>query len=71
LKPLLSERITSYLNPESSLSQFGQSRSFMEGLEQANKLWKVKYKVTSRGLKRPMWIENDDALNRVCHESTR
>ncbi len=64
LRPLLTKRTVSYLNPKPELSQFQRSRSFMDGLEQATELWKGKFKVTARGMKKPRWTE--EGLDEVC-----
>ncbi|KAI9800906.1 MAG: hypothetical protein M1833_003043 [Piccolia ochrophora] len=62
LKPLLPNRTISYLNPNMHSSQFQRSRSFMDGLAQANELWKEKWKITARGLKRCLWAEDSETL---------
>ena len=69
LEPLVSKRNISYLNPKAELSQFQRSRSFIDGLEQASEIWKSKYKITARGMRRAYWID-DDKLKNVCTSQT-
>jgi len=65
LRPLISDRVESYLNPDRSMSQFQRSRSFMDGLQQASDVWKTTFKVTERGLSRPLWAVTQEELAAV------
>ncbi|KAI9759564.1 MAG: hypothetical protein M4579_002230 [Chaenotheca gracillima] len=65
LKPTLTETTVSYLNPVRSLSQFQQSRSFMDGLEQASQAWRARFKKTARGLRRSFWAGSAEELRKL------
>ncbi len=65
LKPLLSQRTVSYLNPNPSFSQFQQSRSFIDGLTQASVAWKERFVTTARGLHRANWLPGPVNLDNV------
>lgn len=62
LRPLLGNRVESYLNPDPQMSQFQRSRSFMDGLQQASDLWSAAFKITMRGLRRPLWAASPEDL---------
>lgn len=68
LRPLLGARVESYLNPDEKMSQFQRSRSFMDGLQQASDLWKASFRITTRGLRRPLWALSADQLLTVGWE---
>ncbi|KAI9885596.1 MAG: rRNA-processing protein bfr2 [Watsoniomyces obsoletus] len=69
LKPLLSQRTVSYLNPNPNFSQFQRSRSFMDGLAQASEAWKGRFMKTARGLHRASWRPNhDDVKHLIPHQ---
>lgn len=55
LRPLLSAKTVSYLNPKSEFSQFQQNRSFQDGLKQAVETFSAEYQIVARGLQRPHW----------------
>ena len=58
----LNKKTISYLHPKEGMSQFQRSRSFMDGLEQASEVFRQKFKIDSRGISRPFWAENANAL---------
>ncbi|KAI9894084.1 MAG: hypothetical protein M1814_004854 [Vezdaea aestivalis] len=62
LKPLLTKRIISYLNPDSTLSQFQHSRSFTDGLKEISDFWRSKFVPTARGLKAAMWLDDREDI---------
>jgi len=66
VRPLIGARLESYLNPDQSMSQFQRSRSFMDGLQQVSDLWKTTFKITERGLRRPLWAVTQEELAAVC-----
>lgn len=41
----------------------------MDGLAQATEAWRAKFKITARGMRRPYWAENVEALKNVCFGS--
>jgi xeroderma pigmentosum group C-complementing protein len=60
LRPLLTAKTISYLNPKAEFSQFQRNRSFVDGLQQAIDAFTAEYRVTARGLKKPRWIIEDE-----------
>ncbi|KAI1356199.1 Rad4-domain-containing protein [Xylaria sp. FL0043] len=62
LRPLLTEKMVKQLNPASHLTQFGRANSMKEGLNLVNTMFKVKYKITERGLRRALWAETEEHL---------
>lgn len=67
LKPLLSNRTNSLLNPDEKDSQFQRSRSFIHGLKQAGETFRKRFKITSRGMSRSTWAESSKALADVSN----
>ncbi|KAL9945122.1 hypothetical protein ACHAQF_006039 [Verticillium nonalfalfae] len=65
LRPLLSKKVASLLKPRPNLSQFGQTESLKDGLEQIGRTFKAKYQVTERGLRRCLWAEAPEHLEKV------
>ncbi|KAI0477752.1 hypothetical protein GGR56DRAFT_638578 [Xylariaceae sp. FL0804] len=62
LRPLLSTKMIKYLNPTANLTPFGQANSLKEGLQQVNTMFRMKYQVTERGLRRSLWAEKEEHL---------
>ena len=62
LRAHLTDKMVTYLTPGRNLSQFGQSNSLKTGLEQAGGMWKAKFEVTERGLRRALWAETPEQL---------
>ncbi|KAF9875973.1 DNA repair protein [Colletotrichum karsti] len=62
LKPLLTKKTIDYLNPGSHLTQFGRTESLKNGLQQAGSVFKAKFQITERGLRRPLWAEDPEHL---------
>ncbi|KAG5917436.1 hypothetical protein E4U61_002731 [Claviceps capensis] len=58
LHPHLSDKAAKYLTPNAHLTQFGQAESLKNGLKQSIDLWKTKFTVTERGLRRALWAED-------------
>ena len=52
----------SYLNPEEDKSQFQRSRSFMDGLTQANEAFRGIFKITARGMGKSKWADSPETL---------
>ena len=65
LNNFLSSRTASYLDPNERNSQFQRSRSFIDGLTQAGEEFRKKFKIVARGMSRPYWAENAEALASV------
>ncbi|KAI2621984.1 Rad4-domain-containing protein [Hypomontagnella submonticulosa] len=62
LRPLLTQKTIKYLTPGTHLSQFGRTQSLKDGLQQAATMYKLKYQITERGLRRALWAENEEYL---------
>ncbi|KAI0429630.1 Rad4-domain-containing protein [Xylaria sp. FL1042] len=62
LRPLLTQKMVKQLNPASHLTQFGRANSMKEGLSLVNNMFKVKYRITERGLRRALWAETEEHL---------
>ena len=62
LKFMLTKKTISYLNPDESRSQFQRSRSFMDGLTQASEAFRPNFKITARGLSKPLWADSPETL---------
>jgi xeroderma pigmentosum group C-complementing protein len=65
LQPHLTDKTVNYLTPGAHLPQFGQTESLKTGLKQAENVWKTKYEVTERGLRRALWAEDPGQLQDV------
>lgn len=65
LRPLLTKKMVTYLNPNKSLSQFGQTQSLKNGLQDAMSMFKLRFQITERGLRRALWAENEEYLKSV------
>jgi xeroderma pigmentosum group C-complementing protein len=65
LRPLLTEKMLRALNPRSSLDQFARTDSLKRGLQEASAMFKAKYKITERGMRRALWPESEDDLKDV------
>jgi xeroderma pigmentosum group C-complementing protein len=66
LRPHLTDKTVTYLTPGSHLPQFGRTESLKTGLKQAEDVWKTKYEITERGLRRALWAEDPEQLKDVC-----
>lgn len=65
LRPLLSSKTVSYLNPKADFSQFQRSRSFKDGLQQAVDTFSAEYQITDRGMQRPHWdVDGDSSVDK-------
>lgn len=65
LRPHLTGKMVKYLNPGLDLPQFGRAESLKNGLRDAGVMWKTKFEVTERGLRRPLWAEDASQLEDV------
>lgn len=65
LRKLLSSKTIAYLNPGTHLSQFGQTESLKNGLQQAETAFKTKFEVTERGSRRALWADTEERLQNV------
>lgn len=62
LKSMLTKKTVSYLNQDESKSQFQRSRSFMDGLTQASDAFRGHFKITARGMSKPVWADSPKTL---------
>ena len=69
LEPHLTDKMISYLNPGTNLSQFGRTESLKNGLKQVNAMWKTKFEITERGIRRALWAEEPEHLKDVSFPS--
>ncbi|KAK6586879.1 hypothetical protein PZA11_000169 [Diplocarpon coronariae] len=59
LEPLLDKKMLKFLRPKSDLSQFGRADSLKRGLDQVAIMWRTKYSITTRGLRRALWADDE------------
>ncbi|KAJ0287666.1 hypothetical protein CBS470a_005271 [Colletotrichum nupharicola] len=64
MRSLLTKKIVNYLNPSSDLPQFGQTQSLKTGLEQAGSIFKAKFHITEKGLRRALWAEDPEHISK-------
>ncbi|KAL2162221.1 hypothetical protein VTH06DRAFT_7134 [Thermothelomyces fergusii] len=62
LRPLLPQKTVAALLPRASLNQFGRSESLRRGLQEAKDLFRLKFRITERGLWRARWAEDEEQL---------
>ncbi|EFX05961.1 DNA repair protein [Grosmannia clavigera kw1407] len=65
LRPLLSAKTVTYLNPGGHLSQFGRTESLKNGLQQAAAVFRARFVVTERGMRRALWAEDASQLRDI------
>lgn len=65
LRLLLSGKTVKYLNPSPELTQFGQTNSLKQGLEDVMTKFKTRFKITERGMRRALWAEKQEHLDNV------
>ncbi|KAM0126703.1 hypothetical protein ACHAO1_009935 [Botrytis cinerea] len=62
LRPLLNRKMMSFLRPRKDLSQFSQAESLKKGLDMVAVLWRTRFQITKRGLRRALWADNEDDI---------
>lgn len=65
LKALLTQRMVNYLNPSRKLTQFGRTEALKKGLEEVGTMFRTKYQISERGLRRALWAEDGEDLSKV------
>lgn len=65
LRPLLPTKTVAALIPRASLTQFGRTESLRKGLQEAKDIFKLKFAITERGLRRALWAEEEEQLQNV------
>jgi xeroderma pigmentosum group C-complementing protein len=69
LKALVNNKTLTFLRPKSTLSQFGRAESLKRGLEDLSRMWRAKFNITARGIRRSLWAEAKQDLHNVCFPS--
>ncbi|RFU27403.1 hypothetical protein B7463_g8935, partial [Scytalidium lignicola] len=62
LKSLLDKKMITFLKPKAELSQFGRAESLKRGLDMVSAMWLARYTITSRGMRKSLWAENEKDL---------
>ncbi|KAI1455037.1 Rad4-domain-containing protein [Annulohypoxylon moriforme] len=62
LRKLLTDKMITYLNPSTQLSQFGRANSLKEGLQRVGTMFKTKFQITERGIRRSLWADKEEYL---------
>ena len=62
LRGMLTKKTRSYLIQDETKSQFQRSRSFMDGLTQASDAFRAEFKITARGMSKPVWADGPETL---------
>lgn len=65
LEPFLPKKTVVFLKPKSSLNQFSKTESLKKGIQEAKELFKTRFSITERGLRRALWAENEELLKDV------
>jgi len=65
LKPLLDKKMLTFLKPRSDLSQFGRAESLKRGLEQVSVMWRTKFSIVARGVRRALWADDEKDVQNV------
>lgn len=65
LKPLLDKKMLTFLKPKTNLSQFGRTESLKRGLSQVSFMWRTKFNVTARGIRRALWADDEKDIQNV------
>lgn len=65
LRPLLTDKMRKSLIPRASLNQYGRTESLKAGLQETSTMFKTKFQITERGLRRALWAEDEDQLKNV------
>ncbi|KAL2759474.1 hypothetical protein ACRALDRAFT_1074246 [Sodiomyces alcalophilus JCM 7366] len=63
LRALLSPKIESCFRPRANLSQFGRMEALKDGLRQISNVFRAKFRITERGLRRSMWADDPELLS--------
>jgi xeroderma pigmentosum group C-complementing protein len=62
LRPLLDKKMLTFLSPRPDLSQFSRADSLKRGLEQVSVMWRTKFSITARGMRRALWADDERDL---------
>ncbi|KAK2627784.1 hypothetical protein QTJ16_002430 [Diplocarpon rosae] len=70
LEALLDKKMLTFLRPKSDLSQFGRADSLKRGLDQVAIMWRTKYSITKRGLRRALWADDEKDIQNFQPDDT-
>ncbi|KAK3492817.1 uncharacterized protein B0T23DRAFT_338637 [Neurospora hispaniola] len=62
LRPLLTDKMRKSLIPRASLNQYGRTESLKAGLQETSTMFKTKFQIMERGLRRALWAEDEEQL---------
>ncbi|KAI1430594.1 Rad4-domain-containing protein [Xylaria sp. CBS 124048] len=62
LRPLLTPKMIELLTPFSHRNPFSVANSQKEGLKLVNTMFKLKFRITERGMRRALWAEKEEHL---------
>ncbi|KAI1846014.1 hypothetical protein JX266_007823 [Neoarthrinium moseri] len=62
LRRLLNREMVKYLNPGRDLTQFGQTNSLKTGLQKVEIMFRTRYEITERGIRRALWADKEEHL---------
>jgi xeroderma pigmentosum group C-complementing protein len=65
LRPLLDKKMLTFLKPNENLPQFGRAESLKRGLSQVSFMWRTKFNVTARGIRRALWADDEKDIQNV------
>jgi hypothetical protein len=65
LKPLLTKKMLSFLRPRQDLSQFSQTDALKRGLDLAAVMWRTRFEITKRGMRRALWADDEEHIKNV------
>jgi xeroderma pigmentosum group C-complementing protein len=65
LKPLLDKKMLQFLRPKSDLSQFGRAESLKRGIDQVSTMWRKRFTITARGIRRGLWADDEKDIQNV------
>lgn len=69
LKPLLTDKMLRFLRPKSTLSQFGRSEALKNGVQETAAMFRMKFAITERGMRRALWADDEETLKNVGYLS--
>ncbi|KAH6647689.1 hypothetical protein BKA67DRAFT_578281 [Truncatella angustata] len=61
-RSMLNKELRKYLNPGAELTQFGRTNSLKTALEKLETIFRTKYDITERGLRRALWADKEEHL---------
>ncbi|KAK0629011.1 hypothetical protein B0T17DRAFT_588968 [Bombardia bombarda] len=62
LRPLLTDKMMKFLHPKENTTQFGRTEAVKSGLQDVSSMFKAKFAVAERGIRRALWAEEEEHL---------